>query len=50
MKCTKKGHCKSKTKAGNCANQLSECEYKAKGVDKKDDGNNANTRHGHSGG
>jgi hypothetical protein len=28
MKCTKKGHCKSKTKAGNCANQLSKCEYK----------------------
>lgn len=28
MKCTKRGSCVSKTKEGNCANQLSDCEHK----------------------
>ena len=31
LKCVKSGKCTSRTKAGNCANQLSGCEYKAAG-------------------
>lgn len=28
MKCNKPGKCASKTKEGNCANQLRDCEWK----------------------
>ena len=31
VNCVKNGKCTSRTKAGNCANQLSGCEYKAAG-------------------
>jgi hypothetical protein len=40
MKCEKKGVCESKTKLGECANQLSECEYKGGAVNGKERGRN----------